>query len=190
MGPGCRFTADVAAWPYSVGILCKFSAFLGTLHWPAGTADVGHFGVSFLEVLALFEQWAGHWLISEKVTWPHERANRPMSISSVPVSEGIEIRHDCQFIRSLVRTLAKLSGGMGRFLPCVVASRMSRSRHLGWSQCSHGLTSRPLQGLVTTSASRLYVGFWEYPTGSALLHFHHALSPWSLPTVGNGGGKR
>ena len=26
---------DVGAWPYSVGILVKLVAFLGTLHWPA-----------------------------------------------------------------------------------------------------------------------------------------------------------
>ena len=31
---GCISGADVAAWPYSVGILCKFTSFLGTLHWP------------------------------------------------------------------------------------------------------------------------------------------------------------
>ena len=58
--------ADIAAWPYSVGILVKFSAFLGTLHWPSGSVDMGHFGVSFLELLILFEQWAGHRLLSEK----------------------------------------------------------------------------------------------------------------------------
>ena len=39
--------ADISAWPYSVGILVRFSSFLGTLHWPSGYADLGHFGVSF-----------------------------------------------------------------------------------------------------------------------------------------------
>ena len=34
-----------------VSILCEFTAFGCTLHWPAS-----HFGVSFLEVLILFEQ--------------------------------------------------------------------------------------------------------------------------------------
>ena len=43
------------------------------------------------------------------------RANRPILIPSVPV---IEIRHGCQFLGSLVRALAKLPGGLGRFLPC------------------------------------------------------------------------
>ena len=58
-----------------------------------------HFGVSFLELLFVFEQWAGHPLLSEKVTRPHVRTDRPFLI---PVSEGIEIRHGCQFISSLV----------------------------------------------------------------------------------------
>ena len=52
--------ADIAAWPYSVGILCKFTCFLGTLHWPMGSENMGHFWVSFLELLIPFEQWAGH----------------------------------------------------------------------------------------------------------------------------------
>ena len=137
--------SDIAAWPYSVGILVSFTSFLGTLHWPSGSHDFRHFGVSFLELLILFEQWAGHRLLSEKVTRPHVRAHRPSLIPSVLVSEGIDIRHGCQFLSCLIRALAKLSGGLGRFLPCHLGSRMSRLRHLGWNQCSHGLSSRPLE---------------------------------------------
>ena len=59
-------------------------------------------------LLILVEQWSGHRLLSEKVTRHHVRADRPILIPSVPVSEGIEIRHGCQFISSLVRALAKL----------------------------------------------------------------------------------
>ena len=70
--------ADVAAWPCSVGILCKLTAFLGTLHWLVGAEDTGHFGVSYLELLILFEQWAGHRLLNEKVVRPHLRAHRPI----------------------------------------------------------------------------------------------------------------
>ena len=102
--------ADIAAWPYSVGILIRFTSFLHK-HWPSGADDCGHFGISFLELLIRFEQWAGHRLLGEKVTRPHVRANRPILIPSVPVSEGTEIRHGCQFISSLVRALAKLPGG-------------------------------------------------------------------------------
>ena len=42
--------SDIVAWPYSVGILVKFTSFLTTLHWPSGSADLGHFGISFLEL--------------------------------------------------------------------------------------------------------------------------------------------
>ena len=52
--------ADIATWPYSVGILVRFTSFLRTLHWPTGSIDLGHFGVSFSELLILFEEWAGH----------------------------------------------------------------------------------------------------------------------------------
>ena len=127
---GCISGADVAAWPYSVGILCKFTSFLGTLHWPSGSQDMGHVGVSFRSFSAFLSNGL-------EVTGPQNRANRPILIPSVPVSEGIEIRHGCQFLSSLARALAKLPGGISRFLPCGVGSYVSRLRHLGWNQCSY-----------------------------------------------------
>ena len=40
--------ADIAAWPYSVSILIRFTSFLYTLHWPsASVMTLGHFGMSF-----------------------------------------------------------------------------------------------------------------------------------------------
>ena len=60
--------SDIAALPHSVGILVQFTSFLCTLHWPSGAVDGGHFGISLLALLILFEQWAGHRLLSEKVT--------------------------------------------------------------------------------------------------------------------------
>ena len=44
----------LGAWPYSVRILVKWVAFLGSLHWPAAGADLWVGGVSFGEVLAHF----------------------------------------------------------------------------------------------------------------------------------------
>ena len=106
--------ADIAAWPYSVGILCKFSSFLSTLHWQR---------VLRIWVLLEFPFWSFSSFLTnglvndccEKVTRPHVRDNRPILLPSVPVSEGIEIRHGCQFLSSLVRALAKLPGGLGRY---------------------------------------------------------------------------
>ena len=156
----------------------------------------------FLELLILFEQWAGHRLLSEKVTRPRVRAGRSILFPSVPVSEGIEIRHGFQFLSSLVRALAKLPGGLGRFLPCSLGSRMSRLRHLGWNQCSHGLTSRPLES-CHHQCLKAMCGVLDYPKGSALELldgtfklryctdlFTKRFLPWSLPKVGYGVGKR
>ena len=193
--------ADIASWPYSVSILVRFTSFLGTLHWPSDSRDFGHFGISFLELLILFEQWAGHRLLSEKVTRPHVRAGRSILFPSVPVSEGIEIRHGCQFLSSLVRALAKLPGGLGRFLPCGLGSHMSRLRHLGWNQCSHGLTSRPLES-CHHQCLKAMCGVLGYPKGSAMELLDGTLKlryctdlftkrfhPWSLPKVGYGVGR-
>ena len=111
----------------------------------------------FLELLILFEQWAGHRLLSEKVTRPHVRAHRPILIPSVPVSEGIEIRHGCQFVSSLVRALSKLPGGHGRFLPCNLGSHMSRLAGISVVMVCLPDHWNP----VIINVLRLYVGFWD-----------------------------
>ena len=160
-------SANISAWPYSVGILVRFTSFLGTLHWPSGSVDLGHFGISFLELLILFEQWAGYRLLSEKVTRPHVRADRSILFPSVPVSEGIEIRYGCQFLSSLIRALAELPGGLGRFLPCRLGTHLSRLGHVGWNQCSHGLDSRPLESCQHQCLKAL-CGVLRYSKGSAL----------------------
>ena len=66
---------------------------------------------------------------------------------------------------------------------------MSRLRHLGWEQCSHGLTSRPLES-CHHFRPRALCGLFGYPKGAAaelwggtfkapLLHhtFFQAFSP-------------
>ena len=117
---GYNSGADVAAWPCSVGILCRFTSFLGTLHWTTGSEVLGHFEVFFLRTSYPFRA------MCEKVTRPRIRGKRPILIPSGPVSEEIEIRHGCQFfISSLVRALAKLPGDISRFLPCGVGSHVS-----------------------------------------------------------------
>ena len=100
------------------------------------------------------------------MTRPRIRANHPILIPSVPVSEGIEIRHGCQFISGLVLALAKLPGGLCRFLPGGIGSHMSRFRHLGWNQCSHGLKTRPLESSHYQCLNAVFQVL-EYPKGAA-----------------------
>ena len=98
----------------------------------------------------------------------------------------------------LGRWLGKLPGGIGRFLPCQVGTHLSRLRHLGWNQCSHGLTSRPLESCHHRCLSAV-CGVLGYPKGSAaeLLDgslklrccgapFSNRFPTWSLHPIGNG----
>ena len=52
-------TDDVALWSYTPGLLVKWVVFSGSLHWPAGGLDLGVGVISFVELLILYELWAG-----------------------------------------------------------------------------------------------------------------------------------
>ena len=54
--------------------------------------EMGKYGVSYLELLVLFEHWVGHRLLPEKTVPVKYRADRSVSIGSSPISEGVQIR--------------------------------------------------------------------------------------------------
>ena len=88
---------DIAHWPYTPGILVKWVIFLGTLHWPAGGLDLGVGGISYVELLILYELWAGERLSLEKAQPRYLRPARPISVSAVPSGPGIDIWRSCRF---------------------------------------------------------------------------------------------
>ena len=98
-------------------MLVKFTSFLSTLRWPEGLNDMGRLGVSYLEMPVLFERWVGHHLLPEKTVTIKNRSGRNIVIGCSPISEGVNIRSGCQFIGSLFRSLARLPGGLPRFIP-------------------------------------------------------------------------
>ena len=61
---------DVDAWPYSVDILLVFSSFLASLHWPQDNSDLGKFGISYFELLLMFEVCSGYRLQTENYSSP------------------------------------------------------------------------------------------------------------------------
>ena len=65
------------------------------------------------------------------------------SVSAVPFGPGIDIWRSCRFLGAIFRALRFLPGGLGRFLPGSIGANHCRLRHIGWSKCCHGLTSRP-----------------------------------------------
>ena len=123
----CIGEGDVAAWPFSVGLLLKFAHFLGSV------GDLGIGGVSYLELLILYERWAVERLVIEGAVPFARLVERPISVSAVPVDPGIDIGRSCRFIGSSVMFLALLPGGLSRFLPCRIGANHCRLRHLGWT---------------------------------------------------------
>ena len=117
--------------------------FLGTLHWPASSFEFGVGGVSFVELLILYEQWAGERLCLEVAIPKSRRVGRPISVSAVLFGPGIDIWRSCRFLGAIFRALRLLLGGLGRFLPGGIGANHCRLGHMGWGKCCHGITSRP-----------------------------------------------
>ena len=134
---------DIALWPYTPGLFVKWVSFLNSLHWPIGDLDLGVGGVSYLELLIMYELCAGERLCLEKAHPRYLRPGRPISVSAVPFGPGIDIWRSRRFIGALMRSLCLLPGGLRRFVPCSFGANHCRLRHIGWERCGHGLTSRP-----------------------------------------------
>ena len=187
--------ADVAAWPFSVSLLVKVTHFLGTLHWPFGVGDLGVGGVSYLELLILYERWAGERLVPDCAVPVGKRRGRPISVSAVPVGPGTNIGRCCKFLGSVIRFFGSLPGGLARFLPCGIGAHHCRLRHLGWENCGHGLTSRPREtsdpafldsplgvfGYVPRSGGALLAG--DLPLRYYSGNFALRKPSWGLPEV-------
>ena len=55
------------------GVLVKWVAFLASLHWPLAGADFGVGVVSCVEMLILYEVWAGERLVLDKAVARYRR---------------------------------------------------------------------------------------------------------------------
>ena len=80
---------DIAHGPYTAGLLVKWVAFLGSLHWPAGGMDLGFGGISYVELLILYELGAGERLSLEKAHPSYLRPGRPISVLAGPFGQAL-----------------------------------------------------------------------------------------------------
>ena len=78
--------------------MVKLCSFLSSLHWPSTVSDLGVGGFSFVELLILYEQWAGERLVLEMSVPRLRLFNRPISVSSVPAEPSIDIWRSCRFL--------------------------------------------------------------------------------------------
>ena len=130
----CSFPAriltrgDFDCWPYSTGLLIRFSAFLGSLHWPSEGEDLVMGGVSFIEVLILYELWAGERLALEAAV-PKVSSKRTLNYCDSGYWGKLTqfIWRSCRLIGALFRALQNLPGGLSRFLPGRIGGKPSQA---------------------------------------------------------------
>ena len=188
---------DIAHWPYTPGLLVKWVSFLGSLHWPFGGLHLGFGGISYVELLMLYELWAGERLSLERAVPRYLRQGRPISVSAVPFGPGIDIWRSCRFIGAMMRSLCLLPGGLGKFVLCSKGANHCRRRHVGWEKFGHGLTSRPRESASEPFLNELFRLF-GYPSGSAgallagslplrycTTRFASRIPTWRLPVLGH-----
>ena len=125
-----------------------------------------------MELLIVYELWAGERLSLEKAHPRFLRPGRQISVSAVPFGPGIDIWRSCRFIGALMRPLSLLPlGGLRRFVPCSIGANHCRLRHIGWEKRGHGLTSRPRESASVLFLSELLSLFRYLPrSGRALLN--------------------
>ena len=83
-------------------MLVKWVAFLSSLHWPAGECNLGVGGVSCVELLILYDLWAGERLQLEKAVPRYRRPGRSISVSFVSFGPGTDIWRSCRFILCII----------------------------------------------------------------------------------------
>ena len=168
-------------------MLVKWAAFLHSLHWPADGCSLGVGGVSYVELLILYEVWAGERLDLEKAGPWYRRVGHTISVSVVPFGPGIDIWRSCMYIG------VALPGFLRVFVPCDIVANHCRLRHIGWERCGHGLTSRPRESASEGFLNEPLVLFgYPYGCAAALLsgvlplrncsgRFACRVPTWSLP---------
>ena len=73
-------------------------------------------GVSFVELLLVYELWAGERLGLEAALPEYRRRGRSITVTAAPVTAGTVIGRSCRFIGALFLALVDLPGGVRRFL--------------------------------------------------------------------------
>ena len=71
----------------------------------SSVSDFGVGGVSFVDLLIVYERWAGERLVLEMSVPELRRIDRPISVSAVPAGPSIDIWRSCKFLGAMIRAL-------------------------------------------------------------------------------------
>ena len=158
---------------------------------------MGNGGISHVELLILYERWAGERLRIEDSVPDYRRPGGPVPVSAALLCPDVDIWRLCQYLGRMMRASCHLPGGLGRFVPGRIGANHIRLRHIGWGKCCHGLTCRPLESSGEGFLSDL-LSLLGYPVGAdaALLKstleleyhtfpFARRKPSWRVPTRGH-----
>ena len=127
-------------------------------------------GVSFVEILILYELWAAERLVLETALPKFRRRERPITVKAGSGSAETVIWRSCRFVGALFRALKDLPGGLARFIPGGIGGNHRRLLRIRWEQCGHGLTCRPQESRSHALLDALLVLFGKNSgSASALL---------------------
>ena len=154
-------------------------------------------GVSYVELLILYEFWAGERLSLEKAHPRYLRPGRPISVSAVPCGPGIDIWRSCRFIGAMMRSLSFYLVGLAGWCRAPLVLITVGSVILGGkSVVMDSPLSRPRESASEPFLNGL-LGLFGYPAGSALALLAGSLSlrycaarfacrttTWRLPVPG------
>ena len=163
----CR---NIEVWPFSVGMLVKWVSFLSSLHWPVGERDLGVGGVSSVELLILYELWAGERLELEKAVPCYRRPGRSISVSAVPFGPGTDIWRSCGFLGLCFEVFGTCRSGFGVLCLVILVLITVGFGTLGGS----GVVTVLLPGPVSLLLLIFWTSFWSclvIPIGLLLLHW-------------------
>ena len=141
--------------------MAKLATFLSSLSWPSEVSDLGPGEISYVELLILYERWAGERLRLEDSIPKYRRPGRPISVSAAPLCSDVDIWKLCRYFGNMMSA----ARGLGRFIPGRIGANHGRLRHIGWEKCCRGLTCRPRESAGDCFLSDL-LSLLGYPAGS------------------------
>ena len=89
--------------------LMRLCALLCSLHWPPVVEDEGVSGMSYVELLLLYECWAVERLVSELAVPKARRSAHPILVSAVAVGPSIDVWRSCRFLGVFIAGLVSAS---------------------------------------------------------------------------------
>ena len=118
--------------------------------------------VSYVELLILYELWAGERLSLKRLILVTSAQDAQFQCRLFLLVQDIDIWRSCRYNGALFRALVGLLGGIRRFVSCDVGAHHCKLRHIGWERMWSWPYIRPRESASEGFLKQLLVLF-GYP---------------------------